>query len=81
MVAAITAVKAKRKAGKGTDAGTARGNETLVGALTAALAAAKAGHIEVAETWLGKAASILATAKQSTKQAIEKMGGVALKSA
>ena len=55
--------------------------DTLVGALTAALAAAKAGHLDVAETWLGKAASILAAAKIATAGAIEKMGGVAEKSA
>jgi hypothetical protein len=85
MIAAVTAVKAKRKAGKAdagkadagkADAGTGTA-DTLVGALTAAAAAAKNGHLEVVESWIVKAQAILAAAKLATAQAVEKMGGVA----
>lgn len=78
MVTAVNTVKAKRKAGAA-DKGTATATEsnTLVGALQAALTAAKAGHLAVTETWLGKAQAILDAAKISTAQAVEKMGGVA----
>lgn len=89
MKTAIDAVKAKRKAdagkadagttteeqGKGTDTGT----DTLVGALSAACAAAKNGHLEVVESWIVKASAILAAAKTATAQAVERMGGVAEK--
>ena len=51
--------------------------DTLAGAIESALTAAKAGNLEVCETWLAKASAILAAAKQSTASAIERMGGVA----
>ena len=76
MIAAVTAVKAKRKAtdagtaagtAAGTDAGTDAGNETLVGALQAATDAAQNGHLEVCESWLVKAQAMIDTIKAQAK--------------
>jgi hypothetical protein len=77
MVAAVTAVKAKRKANTATNTATdtatdtasdtatntANTANTLVGAIQSALEAARAGHLEVAETWLAKAQAMIDTAK------------------
>jgi hypothetical protein len=77
MTMAIMAVKAKRKEATTSTGTTGTKPDTLVGALQAALTAAKAGHLAVTETWLGKAQAILDAAKITTAAAVERMGGVA----
>ena len=95
MIAAITVVKAKRKGtDKGTETGTDKGTEkgtdtgtdtgkadTLVGVLKNAVHAAENGNFAVAESWIVKAQALIDTAKKSTAQAIEKIGGIVEKSA
>ena len=78
MIAAVTAVKVKRKSNASTDTTDTTGTtdtantdtntntantDTLVGVLMNAVHAAEAGKLEVAETWLNKARAMIDIAK------------------